>query len=80
MGTSSKVYKNSGVLGSKTSTISGTFSLSRNLFLGCRNLGIVPNSFDTREFCFSSVGLGLDDAKEALLYTGVQNLQTALGR
>ena len=79
-GTSSKIYRNSGILGSKTSTISGTFSLSRNLFLGCRNFGNTPNSFDTREFCFSSVGLGLDDTQEALLYTGVQNLQTALGR
>ena len=80
LGTLSKIYRNSGILGSKTSTISGTFSLSRNLFLGCRNFGNATNSFDTRQFCFSSVGLGLDDTQEALLYTGVQNLQTALGR
>lgn len=80
LGISSKVYRNSSILGSKTSTISGTFSLSRNLFLACRNLSNTPNLFDTREFCFSSVGLGLDDTQEELLYTGVQNLQTALGR
>jgi hypothetical protein len=80
IGTSTKIYRNNSILGSKTSTVSGTFSSSRNLFLGARNLGNAPNSYDTREFCFSSVGRGLNDTQEALLYTGVQNLQTALGR
>lgn len=76
-----KIYKNGSQLGStNTATSVGFSSLDHSMYIGAMNNAGNPDNASSREYCFFTIGSGIDDSTASLMYTDVQAFQTALGR
>ena len=72
-----KIFKNNAQLDSKTDT-TNTYT-NNTIYLGAGNFSGV-SLYSSRNFCFASIGDGLNDIEAANFYTAVQTYQTTLGR
>ena len=71
-------YKNGtirSVLGSTSSARN-----TNNIYFGAGNVNGVASQFGTKQIAFASLGEGLNDAENTVLYTAVQKFNTTLGR
>lgn len=75
-----KAFKNGTQIGSTQTGASGGITDTYSIFLGGVNNAGVLGFGSTKEVAFASIGAGISDAIAALMYTDVQNYQTALGR
>jgi hypothetical protein len=53
---------------------------TNNIYLGAGNINEVASQFGTKEIAFASIGTGLNDAENLVLYNAVQAFQSTLGR
>jgi Na+-transporting NADH:ubiquinone oxidoreductase subunit NqrC len=72
-----KIFKNNAQLDSKTDT-TNTYT-NNTIYLGAGNFSGV-SLYSSRNFCFASIGDGLNDIEAANFYTAVQAYQTTLNR
>lgn len=74
--TSNKLYRNSSILGTLTTT-NTTVLPNTNMFLGANTQ---PSEYQNRQYAFVSIGDGLTDIQVSNFYTLVQAFQTTLSR
>jgi hypothetical protein len=63
-----------------TSAFSSNTPMSLNIYISGYNLNGTPTLFSNRQYAFATIGDGLSDSEAAMLYTIVQQFQTALNR
>ena len=73
------LFKNNSKIGSTTYTVSGNY-VNNTIYLASRNSGGSPNTYDTRQIAFISIGDGLTDQDTLLLNQIVEKYQVALSR
>ena len=77
--TTNKLYRNTAILGTDSTTQSRLLPTS-NVGIGANNIAGAPTEYQNHECAFSSIGDGLTDTEAANYYTAVQTFQTTLSR
>lgn len=77
--TTNKLYRNTAILGTDSTTQSRLLPTS-NVGIGANNIAGAPTEYQNHECAFSSIGDGLTDTEAANYYTAVQAFQVSLSR
>jgi hypothetical protein len=78
--TSLKLYKNTSLLQTITTTQTASSNIGVNMAIACQYNTTMPSNFSSRQCAFSSIGDGLTDTQASNFYTAVQAFQTTLSR
>jgi hypothetical protein len=74
-----KTFRNAVEQDSLTTAINTSYNSLFN-YLGARNDNNVANNYSGQQIAFSTIGGGLSDTQQALMYADIQAFQTTLGR